>query len=306
MFAVGGVDGRFEPARKFPGRGLVEALLAVRGDRFVSVQTATTGAAIRTRVRELDARGRVGRARDVGTDDLSLSDQISLGRDGTLALAQIDTKGARVVIRTPAGRWRSRFTPLGGEVNEPQAAVAPDGSIGVVAIRPRLYGEAGAYGRVAWAELAPGAKHFGTVHLAPVRPLRRPSAFGPDIAYDGRGRRVVTWIEDPRPDPGGESETAYGRVIASTGQRRSSLHDSAHQVSLLALPQGVLVASDAGPWRTDIVTPVRVAPLSGPTGNPLGANSGSERSFATSPSRTAFAWRGAPDGGIRVAFATLP
>ena len=86
-----------------------------------------------------------------------------------------------------------------------------------MAVDVREAGEGTYYGGIVAAELAAGARRFGPLRRAPVLPLDRPHAFGPVVAYDSAGDRVVGWVEDTHPDAGEEAETTFGRAIASTG-----------------------------------------------------------------------------------------
>ena len=287
VYATGNVDGTFGAVRPLPEPGLVTAVYPVPG-RFVAIDQ-TRG----SRVLEFDTGGELvnSAGRDVSAD----RDRVGIGTDGTLAFPSYANGKAAVTVRTPDGRWRThRFRS--SELDDPHATVAPDGRVGLVAVRPRLTGEAARYGRVVAAEL--GTHGFGRVRTAPVHPAKHPAAFAPGIAYDVKGRRVVTWIEDPSPNPGAENEVARGRVIAWAGGRRALLDGGAASATLVRAGQGVLVASDGGLWRTTLITGDSVTPLSGPDGRPFG-----HATLASAGVRTVFAWRGLPDGGIRAAFA---
>jgi len=298
VLLIGTVDGRFDGARALGGRSdRVRALtatpqgaVALIGDRAAQRPD--------TRVREIDHDGAIAAARDVGLDDFDQRDQVTRGSDGTLAMAQ----GAQVVIRSPAGDWRRVRTPFGNDTADSQAGVAPDGRVSVAGIDVRDSGEASSYGGIVVAELPADARRFSPLRHLPVLPLDHPYAFGPVVAYDGEGHRVVGWVEDTHPDAGEEAETAFGRALASTSTTpRLALDPKAGDLRLLPTTLGVLSASDGGPWRSALLRGGTAQGLSGPAGRASPATFGTERGFATSAARTVLVWRGLPDGGIRAA-----
>jgi hypothetical protein len=294
VLLTGKVDGRFGAPRVLGPRTWVSGLIPTPQGALAVLETRSRTQP--AKVREIGPKGAVGRARDVGVS-LHQREQAARGADGTLAFAV----GSRLVIRSPAGRWRRVRIPLGARAVDSQAGVAPDGRISVAAISDPEYGEASAYGRIVVTELQPGARRFGPLRRAPVHPAGRPNAFGPVVAYDGRGRRVVAWIEDTHPDAGEETESAFGRVVAWSGGRRLVLDDKAGDARLLGTAGGVLAASDGGPWRTSLLAGGTRTSLLGPTGRAFPATFGTERALASSRRRTLLAWRGWPDGGIRAA-----
>lgn len=293
MLAVGAVDGRFGAPRSVNGdRGSISsltptpqgavALIASQGQPELSASTSG-----------INAAGAVGATRDVGLREPDFRDRVVRGADGTLAIAQ----GSQVVIRTPSGRWRRVRSPFGRGAADAQAAIAPDGRISVVAVKVSVGGEVANYGRIVIAELPKGARRFGPLRRASVRPARRPYAFGPAVAYDGRGRRVVTWIEDTKPDAGLEQEEAFGDAISWTrASRRTRLRSQTGDVQLLTVPGGVLATQQGRSWRTSLFGARGQMLLSGPSGGVY--TSEGPRAIASSGARTVFAWRGKPDGGI--------
>ncbi len=298
VLVVGRVDGEFGAVREIGGPRQRVSALAATPQGAVALVVDPTAPVPRTRVLEIGAQGVVGARRDVGLGEFAQRNQVARGADGTLAIAG----DSQVVIRSPAGRWRRVKTRLGTSADDPQAGVSPDGRVSVAAIRSREFGEAAVYGGIVVAELQAGANRFGPLRRAPVRPARRPSAFGPVVAYDASGHRVVAWIEDTHPDAGEEQESAFGRAIAWTAAgHRVTLDTKAADVRLLGAANGVLSASDGGPWRTHLLTARHATRLDGPRGSAEPATFGTERGLATSRARTILAWRGRPDGGIRVA-----
>ena len=281
VYAVGAVDGTFGEAKPLPEPGLVTAVVAVPG-RFLAAIETETGHRL-----EFDTHGALLSSSNGGLGG-------EAGPDGTLAFAFHGPGTAGVTVRRPDGRWTThRFKAP--ELDDPQAAVAPDGRIGFVAVRPRLTGEAALYGSVVVTELGP--RGFGTLRTAPVEPAKHPTAFAADIAYDAQGRRVVAWIEDPSTNPGAEGEVARGRVWALVGGRRVLLDGGAAHVTLVPIPQGVLAVSDGGAWRTVLINGTAVTRLNGPSGRPYDG-----AALATSADRTVFVWRDRRDGGVRAAF----
>jgi hypothetical protein len=307
VLLAGRVDGTFAPPQPFGDEGeavvallpVPQGALAVTGD----VEGERPNA-----VRDISPDGAVGAARAVGLgyDPGALlvggggPGAVARGTDGTLAFPTDRT----VTVRRPDGTWQHYSNRIGARQSSSEVAVAPDGRIGVVAITRPLDGETGSYGGVGVAELTPGAKRFGRPRALPVRKQQeeytrdrpRPFAVEPTIAYDRRGRRVVAWIEDTFPDPGQEGEAPIGRVIAYRNGKRSVLDRRAANVILAARGDGLLALSDLGAWRSWLLGPGAPAALSGPAGTPM-----AEAQLAVAPSRTVLAWRGRPDGGIRVA-----
>jgi len=308
VLLAGRVDGTFGPPQPLGGEGeAVVALLPI--PQGVLAVTADIDGERPNTVRDISPDGAAGPTRVVGLayDPGALyvggggPGAVARGADGTLAFPTDRT----VTVRRPGGTWERHSNRIGPRQSSAEVAVAPDGRIGVVATTHPLYGEVASYGGVSVAELKPGARRFGPPRALPVRKRQqeytrdrpRPFAVEPALAYDLRGRRVVTWIEDTFPDPGEDAEEAVGRVIAYRNGKRHVLDRRAANVTLAARADGVLALSDLGAWRSWLLGPGAHVALTGPAGTPR-----SEVQVAVAPSRTVVAWRGTPDGGIRAAF----
>lgn len=295
---AGRTDGTFGRPRTYRGFA-VSALAVVPGGRTVAFREhhrrdgPTTTSAL-----ELAADGSVATRLRVDPGSISQGTEVAAGADGTLAIPQ---SGGSVVVRSASGHWRRFPTGIRGLMAQ-QAAVAPDGKVGLVGIAPRLVGEASSYGRVVAAELSRGDSRFRRLPVPPVVPRRAPTAIEPSIAYDDRGRRVISWIEDTTPDVFSEVETPAGRAIAVSPDRRTALDARARFVRLTGLASGVLAVSDGGTWSSALLSDAGTVRLAGPKGRATGAAFGTEYAIARSPRRVVLAWRGAPDGGVRTAF----
>lgn len=312
LLLAGRVDGTFGPPRPIGGANeIVTALLPTpRGALALTSRFTEDDETLPTTVREIGGDGQVGEPRDVGLGEFGAAGvayvggapgAVARGADGTLVFPL----GRALLVRRPDGRWERLRTPFPRTSPSPDVAVAPDGRITVVSLVGTVSGEVTSYGTVAVAEWRPGTRRFGALRRLPARKRTnaldggppRAWAFDPVAAYDARGRRVVGWVEDTHPDPGGEQESAVGEAILWSSGRRTRIATRTGIVSLTGRADRVLaVVADRGQWRT-FLAGGRATPraLRGPSGRII-----DPPVLAAGGRRTVMAWRGAPDGGIRI------
>lgn len=310
MIARGNVDGTFGPATSLGQSDAPTALAAAPDGRTLAVTSGYRAKHFYVDVRLIAPDGRLGTPRRLGDVGLSAAGSLAVGPDGTVALVYTDPRSAhgqvRAAVLAPGQKLRVG-TVMSGGFAAPQIAVGPAGRLAVVATKVRATGEDASYGGVVVAERKPGAARFDGPKHVPVTPRSRPYAFGPTVAFDAAGHRVVAWVQDAKPsDTDGEAEDARGASWSWTGGRPARLDPSTREITLTGTNQGVLAITDTGPWQAFWVRPDGAHRTSAPQGraSDYATSADTDRSLLATPARIVFGFVGLRPQQINLATAT--
>lgn len=313
VVARGNVDGTFSPVVRLGQAEPPRALALAPDGTAVLVTDGFRERKFFVDVRRISAAGRIGAPLILGDVGLSAAGALAVGPDGTIALVFTDSRRSsrpkiRVAVLAPGARELRITTALQGRYATPQIAVGPAGRIAVAATRVEADGEGTSYGGVTIVERKPGARSFGSPVKAPVTPQHRPYAFGPAVAYDTVGHRVVAWIQDADPsDTDGEAEDSRGVAWSWTGTRRSRLDTRTREVTLTGTAAGVLAITGTGPWQAFLITPRSTRRVNGPQGraSDYATSPISDRSVVNSPARVVFGFTGTSPQQTNLAAAAI-